>query len=169
MKRLAWAATVAAALVAAPAAAAGPIVDRAVKALNTNPVYVDPQAELAPNLDPGRIRREIDTAGAGPVYVAVLPRAAENEEGGNPDGVLQAIHHRLGRRGTYAVIVGPHFRAGSDGVLQQGVAGELATQALETQRARGATAVLVDFVDRVAAARTHGGTTDRGPGGGGSR
>ena len=167
MKRLAWAAAVAAALVAAPAAAAGPIVDRAVQALGTNPVYVDPQAELAPNLDPGRIRREIDTAGAGPVYVAVLPRAAENEEGGNPDGVLQAIHDRLGRRGTYAVIVGPHFRAGSEGVLQQGVAGELATQALAAQRAQGATAVLVDFVDRVADARKHGGTTDRGPGGGG--
>jgi hypothetical protein len=167
VKRVVWVAALAAALVAAPTAAAGPIVDRAVQALSTNPVYVDPQAELAPNLDSSRIRQEIDTAGAGPVYVAVLPRSAESEEGGNPDGVLQAIHDGLGRRGTYAVIVGPHFRAGSDGVLQEGVAGRLATDALDAHRSDGATAVLVDLVDRVADARRHGGTTDRGPSGGG--
>ena len=42
--------------------------------------------------DQTRIRDELDTAGAGPVYIAILPRAAEGETGGNPDGVLQAIH-----------------------------------------------------------------------------
>jgi hypothetical protein len=167
VNRLVAAAAVAAALVAVPCAAAGPVVDRAVQALATNPVYVDPQAELARSVDAGRVGREIDSAGAGPVYVAVLRAGAENEEGGDPDGVLQALHDGLGRRGTYAVIVGRHFRAGSDGVLQEGVAPRLATDALDAHRSDGPTAVLVDFIDRVADARKHGGTTDRGPGGGG--
>src|SRR5207237_10779588 len=104
-----------------------------------------------------RRRREIDAAGAGPVDVAILPAAAENETGGNPDGVLQALHDGLGRPGTYAVVVGRHFRAGSEGVLKPGVAGRLAAAALNAHRSEGVTATLLDFVDRVAAARRHGG------------
>ena len=103
-----------------PAAQAGPIIDRAVAALNSDPVYVDPAAELAPpSADQDGLRRKIDLAGAGPVYVAILPAAAEQEAGGSPDGVLQAIHDALGRKGTYAAVVGNHFRAGSD-VLPRG-------------------------------------------------
>ena len=84
------------------------------------PVYVDPDAELAISApDQARLSHAIDRAGAGPVYIAILPLAAENETGGDPDGVLQAIHDGLRRPGTYAVVVGRHFRAGSEGVLRQ--------------------------------------------------
>jgi hypothetical protein len=152
-----------AALVLVPAAQAGPRIDDAVAALRSDPVYVDPTAELTiPPADEGRLRRKIDTAGAGPVFIAILPRAAEDEVGGDPDGVLQALHDGLGRPGTYAVVVGRHFRAGSEGVLPKGVAGQLATEALQAHRSEGVTATLLDFVDRVAAARRQGG----GPGGG---
>jgi hypothetical protein len=158
----------AAALVLVPRAQAGPIIDRAVASLHTNPVYVDPAAELAPSAgDQNRLRQKIDSAGAGPVYVAILPKAAELETGGSPDGVLQAIHAGLGLKGTYAAVIGTHFRAGSDGVLGQGVAGRLASEALAANRGAGVTATLVDFVDRVAAER-RGGDGGDGQGNGGA-
>jgi hypothetical protein len=160
----------AAALVLVPAAQAGPIIDRAVAALNSGPVYVDPAAELAASpADQARLRRQIDSAGAGPVYVAILPTSAELEAGGSPDGVLQAIHDGLGRKGTYAVVIGRHFRAGSDD-LPQGVAGRLATEALAAHRGEGVTATLLDFVNRVAAERrggSGGGSGGQPSGGGG--
>ena len=108
--------------------------------MQSSPVYVDPGAELAiSSADQDQLRRKIDTAGAGPVYIAILPAAAELEAGGSPDGVLQALHDALGRKGTYAAVIGRHFRAGSD-VLAPGVAGRLATEALDAHRGQGVTA-----------------------------
>jgi hypothetical protein len=160
----------AAALTLAANARAGERIDAAVAALQAGPVYVDPTAQLAiGSADQARLRAAIDSAGAGPVYIAILPLAAENETGGDPDGVLKALHDGLNRRGTYAVVVGRHFRAGSDGVLQPGVAGRLATEALNAHRGDGVTATLIDFVHRVAAARENGGTApSNGTGTGGA-
>ena len=158
MKRgLVLAVAAAAAFATAPVAYGGVRIDAAVSALQTSAVYVDPTAELAiGGAERDRLRGAIDSAGAGPVYVAILPLAAENETGGDPDGVLEAIHAGLGRRGTYAVIVGRHFRAGSDGVLASGEAGRLATASLNAHRGDGVTATLIDFVQRVAAAQQDG-------------
>jgi hypothetical protein len=160
----------AAALALAAGARAGERIDAAVAALQAGPVYVDPTAQLAiGSADQARLRAAIDSAGAGPVYIAILPLAAENETGGNPDGVLEALHNGLNHRGTYAVVVGRHFRAGSDGVLQPGVAGRLATEALKAHRGDGVTATLIDFVHRVATARENGGTApSNGTGTGGA-
>ena len=169
MRRLLLLASATAALVFVPGAQAGPIIDRAVAALNSDPVYVDPAAELAISpADQVRLHRKLDSAGAGPVYIAILPLAAEREAGGSPDGVLQAIHDGLGRNGTYSAVIGRHFRAGSD-VLQPGVAGRLATEALAAHRGEGVTATLLDLVDRVAAERSSGdgGGSDGQPSGGG--
>jgi hypothetical protein len=69
-------AAVLAALWLAPAAAAGPLLDRAVTGLESDPVYVDPQAERALSAgDAERLRAEIEANGGGPVYIAVLPEA----------------------------------------------------------------------------------------------
>jgi hypothetical protein len=160
------AAAAAAALALVATAQAGKRIDAAVAALQSDPVYVDPSAELAIGAaDQARLRKKIDTAGAGPVYIAILPLAAEQEAGGDADGVLQALHDGLGRPGTYAAVVGRHLRAGSD-VLSSGAAGRLATEALDANRGRGVTATLLDFVQRVAGAQQNGGG---GPGGGGSK
>jgi hypothetical protein len=161
------AAVAAAALALCGLAQAGERIDAAVSALQTDPVYVDPDAELSiSGADQARLRQAVDQAGAGPVYIAILPLAAENETGGNPDGVLQALHDGLHRPGTYAVVVGRHFRAGSEGVLRQGEAGRLATEALNAHRGDGVTATLIDFVQRVAAARSSNGAPEDGSGGG---
>ena len=162
---------VAAALALGGNARAGERIDAAVAALQANPVYVDRNAELAiGSAEQDRIRTAIDTSGAGPVYIAILPSAAEQETGGDPDGVLQALHDGLHRPGTYAVVVGRHLRAGSEGVLPQGVAGQLATEALNAHRGEGVTPTLIDFVHRVADARRNGGApggTANEPGTGG--
>ena len=104
-----------AALVLAPLAAAGPIIDRAVEELRSDPVYVDPDAEetlLRPEEE--RLRAQIDAANAGAIYLAVLPEDAAAEAGGDASGVLVAIREDVGVDGTYAVYVGGELRAGSD-------------------------------------------------------
>jgi hypothetical protein len=164
MKRgLLVAGAAAAVLALATNARAGERIDAAVAALRSNPVYVDPNAQLAiGTADQARLREAIDSSGGGPVYIAILPRAAEDETGGDPDGVLQAIHDGLRRPGTYAVVVGRHFRAGSEGVLPPGVAGRLATEALNAHRKEGVAATLIDFVHRVADAKQNGGAAPDG-------
>ena len=150
------------ALVLVPVASAGQYVDRAANALANDPVYVDPAATY--NVDAGALRREIETRGDGPIYIAVLPAAALAEGGGAATGVIDEVHRALGRRGVYAAVVGNHFRAESDD-LARGQAGKLATAAFNAHRSDGVQAVLVDFVDRVGAAR-RGESTGSGGGGG---
>jgi hypothetical protein len=157
---------VAAAVFAAPASALVGSLQRAVDALQHSPVYVDPQAEKKiPSSDAERVQAAIQE-GREPVYVAVLPAAAAEQAGGTPEGVVQLLHNELGRPGTYAVVVGNHFRAGSTD-LGSGVAGRLASRAFDAHRSEGVGAVLVDFVRRVGAERNGGGSGGRGGGLGG--
>ena len=151
-----------AALALAPAAGAATVLEQAAQHLANDPVYVAPGAEE--QIDAARVRSEIATARSGPVYIAVLPASAENEAGGDPTEVVRTIADDLHRQGTYAAVVGNHFRALSD-VLPRGKAGDLATEAINAHGQDGVTATLVDFVDRVAAARN--GKGDSSPSGSG--
>jgi MYXO-CTERM domain-containing protein len=134
-------------------ASAGPIVDQAAQALASNPVYVHPDAErtLSPE-DADRLRARIASSGAGPLYVAILPAAARNEAGGDATEVIPQLARALDRRGTYAVVVGGQFRAGSN-VLERGQAARVATGAFEEHGDEGLAATLLAFADGVAAAR----------------
>lgn len=147
-------AVVVAALALAPAATAGLTLPQVAQKLETNAVYVAPDAEV--RVDASRVRREIDAVDAGSVYVAVLPDRA-----GDPTEVLRTLIDDVGRNGTYAVIVGKHFRAGSDVVKG---AGDLATAAIDAHGDEGATPTLVDFVDRVADRKQHPDGTPSGAG-----
>src|SRR4051794_31733319 len=101
------------------------------------------------------------------MYVAVLPASAVDEAGGSADEVVPRLAAQVGRRGTYAVVVGNHFRVGSNTVRG---ASDAATAALQAHGSDGAAAVLEDFVDRTAEARGAGGGSggsgagDGGPG-----
>src|SRR4051794_17822959 len=98
-----------------------------------------------------------------------MPGSIADSFGGDPIGVLREIQAKLGRPGTYAGIIGNHFRAGAtSGVLEQGEAGKLASDALDAHHGDGAAAVLTDFVDRVGEARTGGGGGSSGGGQSGS-
>src|SRR4051812_21787634 len=142
------------ALAFAGSATAGPIVDRAATALQSNPVYVDPAAEKSITAAQAeRLRTEIETTGHGPIYIAVLPNAALNEAGGDAVGVADELARQLGNPGVYAVVAGGHFRSLSTD-LGRGKAGKLAAQSFDAHHDDGIAATLSDFVDRVGAERS---------------
>lgn len=166
-------------LFAAPANAQVTAVDAAANALRSNPVYVHSGAERAGDVDADRLRRQI-SEGDSPLFVAVLPAAAVDEAGGDVNRLPSVLAGRVGLRGTYAVVAGSRFRAGSN-VLRTGQAGSLATAAFQARSGDGVGAVLETFVDRVNSAAagsnasesggnsaSDGGSSDGGSGGGGS-
>ncbi|HEX4679250.1 MAG TPA: hypothetical protein VH210_08650 [Gaiellaceae bacterium] len=149
------------ALALAPAAAAGTIINRAAQALSNDAVYVDPAATTVSPANAEVLRREILLKGDGPIYIAVLPQAALAEAGGSAVGISDELHRILGRRGVYAVVAGNQFRAESTD-LGTGEAGKLATKAFQAHHIEGVTPTLVDFVDRVGAARSGSGSSGGG-------
>ena len=136
---------------AAPAAAQD-TVDRVAEALRSDPVYVDPSAEMA--LSPGEtdeLRGRIE----GNVYVAVLPASA-----GSAEQLAGELRSRLG--GSVAVVAGNRFRV--DGTAQ---AEQAADAAFEASSRDGVAAVLLDFVDGATGAQpAEGGGEGSGEGGG---
>jgi hypothetical protein len=129
-----------------------PVLDRAASALRSSPVYVDP--ERAGDVDraaANRLRERIADRGA-PVFLAVLPAGAIEEAGGDANAVVEALARKVRLSGTYGVVAGNSFRAGSTN-LAPGRAGSAATAAFQAHRDEGIEAVLADFVDRAAAAQ----------------
>ena len=121
----------------APSAWAQGYVEEAATALRSDPVYVHPDAESAlSDADAEALRERIASSNAGPLYIAIVPAAARNEAGGDAADWLRSLAESVGRRGTYAVVVGKQFRAGST-VLDRGEAARLATEAFEEHRDDG--------------------------------
>ncbi len=100
----AWLLALALALGAAAPAGAQTGIEAAASALRSDPVYVDPGAELAGQVDAAALRARIGTA---PVYVAVLPASALEGSAGR---TLIALRNAVGESGTYALAVGDEFR-----------------------------------------------------------
>ena len=137
-------------------------VDEAVDFLRSDPVFVHPDAETKiSSSEADELRRRIREADAGPVFIAMLPQSA-----GNPDTVLRSIHDQMRREGTYAVVIGDRFRAGSDSGV--GVSGAQARRAAVAQ-ADGVAPTLNAFVDELGAQKRGeaGRSRDRGRDGGG--
>jgi hypothetical protein len=133
-------------------------------ALRGDPVYVDTDAERA--LSQGEIDdlRSVIRSANTPIYIAVLPASAADLAGGDAAEVASQLADAVGRPGTYGVVVGDRFRAGST-ELAAGEAADLAQAALDANGDDTA-AVLDNFVDRVGdAAGSSGGSG--GPGGSG--
>jgi hypothetical protein len=140
---------------AAPASA-GPIVDRAVRCLERQPVCVDEDArDILSSADARALTDRIERSGVEPIFVAVLPedaveeasRASRQRATTPAAALLRDLEQRLGRLGTYALVAGPHFRADSTETPVEGVA----TQAFREHRDEGVPGVLNAFVDGVAA------------------
>jgi len=130
-------------------AAAQTTLDQVAQGLRRDPVYVDSGAERAITAAAADdLRARVRGAGT-PIFVAVLPSSALAEAGGNPNQLAAQLAKQVGRSGTYAVIVGDSFRAGSD-VLPTGTPAVLASAALAKQ-GDGTAAVLAAFVDSVKA------------------
>jgi hypothetical protein len=148
-------------LATAPGAGAqtgGPIIERAAQALKTDNVFVDPAAERQiTDGEADELRRQIRDA-AVPLFIAVLPAAAVQEAGGDPNQVPAALRTQTGLAGTYAALAGNSFRA-------EGPAASIATAAFQARRSDGPAAVLQEFVQRTAAAQSGGagGTAEPAP------
>ena len=142
----------------------GELVETAVAALRDDPVYVHPQAQDL--LSPGearQLRARIAATGAGPMYIAVLPAVARNEAGGDTNELLRELVRGVRRSGTYAVVAGNQFRAGSTLVKAR----PLADQAFRQHRSEGVAATLLAFVDLVGKARDDEGASAAPAEGGG--
>ena len=136
------------AVTATPAAAASTIVEVA-DALRRDPVFVDPDAELAiGDDDADRLRDEIRGAGT-PIFVAVVPGSL-----GDAQEVAIELRRESGLSGTYAVVAGNQFRASSDTVRD---AAGAASAAFQRSRDGGAAAVLLTFVESVGERGSSGG------------
>ena len=125
-------------LALAPAAQAQEdVVDRAITALRSDPVYVDQSAERKiSEADADRLRQAIRAKGAAPLYIAMLPGGAVGGTGG-ADGVVRRLREEVGRPGTYAVVAGDRFRALSDDPkVDTGIAPRQATQRVRGARRR---------------------------------
>jgi len=137
-------------------AAAAPTADDIVAELRSDGVYVHPDAEQEVSADDAATLLEQVEASPTPIYIAVVP-AASAESGGGVDALLREIQSGVGRDGTYAIIAGSSFRAGSTELPQ---AKSIATEAFEANKGDGAFAVLSAFVSDVttAAESTSSGT-----------
>ncbi len=147
-------------------ATAAPVdLDDVAAALRSDPIHVDPGAERALGAEEvDDLRAAVRDAGT-PIYVAVLPDRAADAAGGDPSEVARQLAERVGQPGTYAVVVGDSFRAGSS-ELPAGDAAELARAALE-QEGDDTAAVLRRFVDAVGTAAEDRGDVTGGAGDGG--
>ena len=126
---------------------AGPILDEAAEELRRDPVYVADGAERSISSSEADELREAIRDGSQPLYVAVLPNAAEAEAGGL-NGLPAALGEAVGLRGTYAVVTGNGFRAASN-ALPQGVASAIATDAFNDRDSDRVGPFLQAFVERV--------------------
>ena len=98
-------------VLASPVTARAAGVDDAAQALKSDPVYVDPSAELAGQVNAEDLRSEIAASGAAPMFIAVLPASAVSGSAGQ---TLIELRRKVGTRGTYALAVGKEFRTLSD-------------------------------------------------------
>jgi hypothetical protein len=127
------------------------VLDRAATSLRRDPVYVDDRAERTIDASAAdRLRRRIRD-GDQPVFLAVLPSSAV-AEAGNVNRLPEVLAGRVNLAGTYGVIAGGSFRAGSTS-LPPGRATSAATAAFQAHSGEGTEAVLADFVERVASIR----------------
>ncbi|HET6551467.1 MAG TPA: hypothetical protein VFG79_23570, partial [Solirubrobacter sp.] len=116
-------------------------VDEAADALRKDPVYVDPSAPLAGEVDADALRAKIRDSDASPIYIAVIPEVSGQSAG----ETLQALHDAVGIDGTYAVVAGHSFRAGADNLSG---AREQATIAAQ-EHSGDLQGALEDFIGRV--------------------
>jgi hypothetical protein len=96
------------------------------------------------------LRRQATRTGAAPIFVAVLPRVS-----GSPIEAVAALHERLGRPGTYAVLAGGTFAATATQGFPHAV--PVADAAFDAHGGEGPRAVLSDFIRRVSKERQGGG------------
>lgn len=143
-------------------AQSGTLVQQAASCLSNQPVCNEPGAN--PGLTQAQVsalRQRIESEGAGPLYIAVMPPQAADEAGGSMDELLTELAGEVNRSGTYVAVVGHQLRAISTG-NEPIDGGALATSAVNAYKSQGLDAILTNLVDRVATARQGAGSGSSG-------
>src|SRR5918997_2915498 len=113
-------------VVAVPGAAAQSSVDRAAQALETDPVFVDPQSENAlAEGEADALRRRIEAEAPGVLRIAILPGSA-----GDPRQIARALRSRVG--GSVGVVAGNSLAVDGSAEIEAA-----ATAAVEANRGEG--------------------------------
>lgn len=130
-------------LVGAPAGHTDSAVDRAARALATDPLYIDPAADSPLTARERSALRALLAGARTPVNLAVLPASAAD---GDIDGLPSRVYRAGGERpGTYAVLIGDYLAASSSEIGAQ--AGDLAESA--TAGHEDVVAAVTEFVHAV--------------------
>ncbi len=144
-------------LVLAVVPAAATTFDDVGQALRADSLYQDPQAEVQLNSSEQQAVRDAIADAGTPMFVAVLPQAALNNAGGDPNAVLERMRNSTGRAGTYAVVIGNSNSAyGLQARSTLGSVGDLAAAAYSNNRENPAGA-LVELANEVGARADAGG------------
>ncbi|MFD3718362.1 hypothetical protein [Streptomyces sp. NPDC058674] len=131
-------------LVAAPQASADTGTAAVAEALKKGPVYVDPRAEAQlSEAQADALAEKIKDAGK-PLFVAVLPAAAEFPQ----DKVLGAVRAETGITGLYAIRLGDGFRAAADRTVMPGYVAQNLSEAVKAGGPVDAATQLDNFVDQ---------------------
>lgn len=155
-------------MVATPASAT--TFDDVGQALRADGFYQDPKAEVQLTAaQQAEVKQAITDAGT-PLYFAVLPTAALDSVGGDPNTVLERMRNSTGRAGTYAVVIGESTGAyGFQGRSTLGQVGDLAAAAY-ADNSTDPTGAFVQFANEVGARADSGALTSadsQSSGGGG--
>ena len=125
------------------------IVDETAEGLASQTVYVHPDAEdELSESDAQDLRDRIFeiSSETGAIYLAVLPEEARQQAGGSAEQLLSLIADQVQREGTYGLVVGREFRAGSTD-FEAGVAGAVADEAVAGAQGGSVADVLNGFLD----------------------
>ena len=129
------------ALIFAPSALADTTVSDAATALRQGEsVFVAPDANPTISASEASALRARIAKIDHPYFVAILPASAMVN--GDPTSTLRELRQEVGLSGTYAIVVGPSFRAGDTSVAVS----DLATEAFRKHANDGVYAVLDAFV-----------------------
>jgi hypothetical protein len=134
-----------------------------VDALDTDPLYVaDDPAEPVGDREAADLRRRIDRANAGPVYIAFLSSRQLAAAGGDEGAALREIAiagAQAGREGVYAVVGDGAFRAGAIGQTRfaDGAVPQVANDAVEIRGGEGAVPVVREFLQQLGQTAANGG------------
>jgi hypothetical protein len=149
--------------IAASLAAAGPahaedVLERAGETLRLDPVYIAPDAEFGiSDSEADDLRSQITDEDADPLFIAVLPRSADDSTGDDPVAALREIADKADEPGVYAAVIGRSFRAGATrDDLSGAQVGAMARAAFAAEQGSGTYAVLSEFVRRVGVVRESG-------------
>ncbi len=141
------------------------VVEEAAAALQTESVYLSPEADAIPDSELTALEDAVEEAepDTGEIYIAVLPA-----EAGDASQLLEPLGRAVGADGTYAVVAGRSLQVATttDGRISGEAVAAVGDRAVAENRGGTVSAVLLDFVTGIEDVATGDAPADGGGGAG---